>query len=235
MNPDSVALLARYGLNADGTTKEPEKGVATDTELETLVSLEQEYEAFRQVASSIQKVYRNYHLYTELDDLRSEVWTWWFGKGRKYVRRYIYAGEMGKLAKAVYSQAVNYAEKEKAARSGYRPEDNIVYSKQQIKDLIPLSIDIEAMAATTPVAQEGPKAHGNLAEGGNLLASVVDVRRAIEHLGVADQSFLKACDDYEYDWELLGQNYHIQADSADQKFDRIAARIAKFLSGETRS
>lgn len=234
MSTDAAALLARYGLDPDGNTLKAE-GDVTDLQLADLVTIEQEYEAFTRVAPSILKVYRNYHLYVESEDLRQEVWAWWFGKGRKYVRRYIYAGDWGKLGKAVYSQAVAFAEKEKAARSGYRPEDNIVYSKQQIKDLLPLAIDIEAMAATTPVAQEGPHAHGNLAEGGNLLASVVDVRRAIDALAFGDQQFLKAADQYEYDWELLGDNYRIQADSADQKFDRIAGRIAKFLSGETRA
>jgi hypothetical protein len=235
VNADSAALLARYGLNPDGTTRAAARGEATDAELEKLVTVEQELDAFRQVQNSVTRVYRNYHLYVEHDDLRQHVWSWWFGEGRKYARRYIYAGEMAKLGKAVYGQAVKYAEKEKAARSGYRPEDNIAYSKAQIKDLIPLAVDIEAMAETTPVAAEGPKAHGNLAEGGNLLASVVDVRRAIDALGGADQSFLQGCDSREYDWQRIGEAYHIQADSADQRFDRIAGRIAKFLSGETRS
>ena len=227
-------LLRRYGLDPEGNTL-PKGDGATDDELEKLVTLEQEYAAFARVTPSIGRVYRNYHLYVESDDLRQEVWSWWFGKGRKYVRRYIHAGDMAKLGKAVYSQAVNFAEKEKAARSGYRPEDNILYSKQQVKDLIPLAVDIEAMAGTTPVAQEGPRAHGNLAEGGDLLASVVDVRRGIDNLALGDRLFLQACDEYEYDWELLGQNYRIQADSADQKFDRIAGRITKYLSGQVRS
>lgn len=235
MSTDAAALLARYGLAPDGSTLASQSEDVTDAELEKLVTIEQEYAAFTAVTPSIMRVYRNYHLYVESEDLRSEVWVWWFGKGRKYVRRYIYAQDLGKLGKAVYSQAVAFAEKEKAARSGYRPEDNIVYSKQQIKDLIPLSIDIEAMAATTPVVQEGPHAKGNLAEGGNLLASVVDVRRGIDQLAFGDRDFLKAADQYEYDWELLGENYRIQADSADQKFDRIAGRIAKFLSGEARA
>jgi hypothetical protein len=227
----TAALLARYGLDTDGNPL-PRRTDLTDAELEQAVTIEQEYEAFRRVTPSILKVVRNYHQYVEADDVRNEVWAWWFDKGRRYVRRYIHAEEWGKLAKAVYSQAVNYAEKEKSARSGYRPEDNIVYSKQQVKDLLPLAIDIEAMAACTPVAQEGPHAKGNLAEGGNLLASVVDVRRGIEQLAYADRDFLKAADQFEYDWELLGQNYSIQGDSADQRFDRIAGRITKFLSGE---
>jgi hypothetical protein len=230
--PAAAALLARYGLDVNGDAL-PARDV-DDEELARTISLEQEYDAFRRITPSILKVARNYSHFVEQDDVRQTVWEWWFGKGRKYVRRYIHHEDWAKLAKAVYSQGVAFAEKEKAARSGYRPEDNIVYSKQQVKDLIPLAIDPDAMAATTPVVPEGPHAHGNLAEGGNLLASVVDVKRGVQALALADQSFLQACDQYEYDWELLGQNYSIQAESADQKFDRIAARIAKFLSGETR-
>jgi hypothetical protein len=225
-----ASILRRYGLDENGT--ELPKPELSDEEIAAHLTTQHHEIAWTRVRPAVVRVARIYADFVEVDDLAQEVALWWYGRGKKYVNRYIYREELAKLGKAVYKVAVEYAEKEKAARSGYRPEDNVVYSKQQIKDLIPLAIDIEAMANTTPVAPEGPHAKGNLAEGGNLLASVVDVRRGIEKLDPDQRRFLQMADDCEYDWELLGTTYEIQADSADQRFDRIAGRIAKFLSGE---
>lgn len=188
----------------------------------------EEYRDFVNVIAS--RVWQKYRDYVEFDDLQQEAAAWWYGKGQRHLPVYLADENLGRAAVSLWRVMAAYAAKEKAIQSGYQPRDQYRYSAAEVIDLIPIALDPDGLPESGH--REGPAAHGNLAEGGEVLAALVDVRRALNALPEADLHFLTLADDCSYDWEQVAARTGGVPDSGRRRYARIAERMARWLSNE---
>lgn len=74
---------------------------------------------------------------------------------------------------------------------GYDPNDQFYYGRTLVQELIPLAVDGPMPPAKGPT--DGPAPGGDPAEGGNTLAMILDVRRAMADLPFNDLARLYDC------------------------------------------
>jgi hypothetical protein len=184
------------------------------------------------VEPAVLDVWRRYRGDVDLDDLRQEAAVWWYGPGQKYVADYISEdAKHVRLRRSIWRWCARYAERERASRRGYNANDQQQYSAGMIASLLPVALDPDGIPDGGGV-HEGPKPHGNLAEGGDVLAMLVDVRRAIESLTYEDQTFLVLTEDLATDWDRVAANTGTLPDSTRRRHARIVERMARFLNNE---
>jgi hypothetical protein len=184
------------------------------------------------IEPTVGDVFRRYYNDVDLDDLRQEAAVWWYGPGQKYVRDYIEQDDKHvRLRRSIWRFVARYAEKERAQNRGYSPLDQVRYSPMQVLSLLPVALDPDGIPDGGGF-HEGPKAKGNLAEGGDVLAALMDVRRALAALDFDDQTFLVLCEDLAGDWERISANTGTLPDSVRRRHARIAERMARFLNND---
>jgi hypothetical protein len=179
-------------------------------------------------------VYRKHRDWVVWDDLQQEAAVWWYSdRAQRHLAAYLEDEPyFTRLRRSIWRFLSDYAAKEKAAQSGYHARDQYPYSPGEVLDLIPIAIDPDGLPAVGH--HEGPAPHGNLAEGGDTLAALIDVRRGIAALPEDDLHFLTLADDCSYDWERVATRLAdgVLADSHRRRHARIAERIARWLSNE---
>lgn len=178
-------------------------------------------------------VHGKYPDHTTNDDLKQEAYVWWYGKGQKYLADYLTDEHLTRLRRSLWRYMDEYARAEKAQSVGYLPRDQYPYHPREILDLLPMALDPDGLPLVGH-HEEGPSAKGNLAEGGDMLASLVDVRRALVSLTEDDLHFLTLVDDCQYDWDRVTARLAdgVLADSLRRRHARIAERMARWLSNQ---
>ncbi len=172
---------------------------------------------------------RGFSRYSQWDDVLQSVYLWWYGDGQQYAAQYTEAGEEGKLSKAIERVARRYCEGEKAAAVGYSVDDVHTYTRREVRYLLPLALDPDGGILSGVPVDGSPPSKGDPAEGGNLAASLADIRSALGELGGSDRSFA-------VDYVTLGEGdvvslYDILPASAEQRFGRILTKIVSRLGG----
>jgi hypothetical protein len=184
------------------------------------------------VEPTVRDVWRRYGEDVDLDDLRQEAALWWYGPGQQYLQDYLDQDEKHvRLRRSIWRWCARYAERERAAHRGYSPVDQVRYSPVAILQMLPIALDPDGLPDGGGF-REGPKPKGNLAEGGDVLAMLVDVRRAVHSLTFEDQAFLVLCEDLAGDWERVSANTGTLPDSVRRRHARIAERMARFLNND---
>lgn len=189
---------------------------------------------FTEVSGSvIDQVHRRFPAYVTRDDLQQEAAVWWYGKGQRYLDQYLAdepTGGLSAIRRSIYRVLVAYSEKERAYALGYDPRDQYRYSARTIIRLLPVAMDPEGVPESgTP---DGVKPHGNLAEGGDMLAQLIDVRRALEALPEDDLHFLTLTTDMRLDWNKVAEYTGTLPDSVRRRHARVAERMARWLARE---
>ena len=157
-----------------------------------------DWEAVDQIASAISyRVWSRYKQYTYFDanDVKQECLEWCLRRPDKLAEwldetqsKDDYKQSVKKLGKTLSRHADKYCRKQKALALGYELRDEFFYDTATLEELLP-----HVWTAVIPtVDSTGAKVSGgsNPAEGGNYLASIVDVRRAIQKLDPSDATIL---------------------------------------------
>lgn len=199
-------------------------GVAERPDIETWLPL---------IRRKCTEVAREYPGYVELEDLVQEVAVWWLTAKPEHLWDYIQDPDKMRLRRSVWRVADGYAKK---AKAWFGPEGRFVqarYSGRLVMDLMPVALDPDGLPDGGGVADGGPRAHGNLAEGGDVLASLVDVRLALERgLPDEDQLYLLQVQAARWNYDLLGQLQEVEPDTVRRRVARIAQRCANWLNNE---
>lgn len=181
----------------------------------------------------VHDVYRRFRDYVGLDDLMQEAACWWYGPAQKYLDRYLTEDDKHvRLRRSIWRACAKYAQAEKAVRVGYRPVDQVRYAAGEIVALLPIALDPDGLPE--PGHLEGPRPKGNLAEGGDVLAALVDIRRSVHALTEDDVRFLRLVEDCRSDWAAVAEALDgaVLADSVRRRHARIVERMARFLNNE---
>lgn len=183
------------------------------------------------VKPTVADVARRFADYVEAEDLMQEAALWWYGPGQQYLLEYLTADDnFVRLRRSIWRFVARYAQKEKAQKTGYEPEDQVVYRPDEIAALLPVAMDPEGLPAHGFPDESGIRTHNNKAEGGDVLAALVDVRRALSRLAEPDRHFLQLVEDLAQEWERIAAHTETQPDSARRRHARIIQRMARWLS-----
>lgn len=185
------------------------------------------------VEPAVGDVYRRYSGDVEFEDLTQEAAVWWYGTGQRYLQTYLDDdAKHVRLRRSLWRWCARYAERERAQRRGYNPADQAAYSAARVFSLLPVALDPDGLPDGGGM-KEGPRPKGNLAEGGDVLAMLVDVRRAVTALDFDDQTFLVLCEDLGQDWNRIAANSNTLPDSVRRRHTRITERMARWLNNDT--
>ena len=150
------------------------------------------------VARSIFSRYRNF---VEREDVVQECWSWYYSRAEHFnqllseestVQRVI---NEKRMAWQMKRHAERYARREKATRSGYKLTDEAFYDTVVIAQLLPHVIasvvDNTVLEQAQNLINDGqPKKQSAPAEGGNLLATLIDIKKAYLKLDIVDKDIL---------------------------------------------
>ena len=206
----------------------------TVTELDQTI-----YELAHSVANTI---YRRYKAYVERDDIKQEILAWSLGRNiylalelsevdtdkRKHNEQRI-AWQMRRVAE-------RYARKEKASKSGYQTSDEAYYESATVGQLLPFVIasvlDGTVLEQAQQMVQDGqPKGKSSPAEGGNLLAILIDIKKAYLMLEVEDQTLLRLRHHDSYTLQQIAQLLECATSTADRRCALSLRKLIDNLGG----
>jgi RNA polymerase sigma factor (sigma-70 family) len=153
------------------------------------------------VFSVARTIFSRYRNFVEREDVVQECWSWYYSRAEHFnqllseentVQRVI---NEKRMAWQMKRHAERYARREKATRSGYKLTDEAFYDTVVIAQLLPHVIasvvDNTVLEQAQNLINDGqPKKQSAPAEGGNLLATLIDIKKAYLKLDVVDKDIL---------------------------------------------
>ena len=153
------------------------------------------------VPSVAYTVYRRYKKYVDKDDIKQECLMWAMTR-IEYINFQLSEPNVEqrkhneqKVAWQMLRVAERYARKEKAAKSGYQTGDEAYYERATLGQLLPFVIasviDGTVLEQAQEMVKDGqPRGSSSPAEGGNLLAILIDIKKAYVKLEPQFQQLL---------------------------------------------
>ena len=132
--------------------------------------------------------------------------------------------------------AERYARKEKASKSGYQTNDEAYYESATLGQLLPFVIASIIDGTVLEQAQEmindgQPKGSSSPAEGGNLLANLIDIKRGYLQLEQDDQMLLRLRHHEGFTLQQIAQVLECATSTADRRCDKSLRRLQDNLGG----
>ena len=153
------------------------------------------------VPTVAQTIHNRYKSFVERDDVKQECLKWALTR-TDYLTEQLSEEDVKKrqhnehrIAWQMLRVAERYARREKATRSGYHTSDEAYYESATLAQLLPFVIASVLDGTVLEQAQEmirdgQPKGSSSPAEGGNLLAVLVDIKKAYLELDANSQQLL---------------------------------------------
>jgi DNA-directed RNA polymerase specialized sigma24 family protein len=132
--------------------------------------------------------------------------------------------------------AERYARKEKAAKSGYQTNDEAYYESATLGQLLPFVIASVIDGTVLEQAQEmirdgQPKGSSSPAEGGNLLANLIDIKKGFLKLDQEDQALLRMRHHESFTLQQIAQVLECAISTADRRCAQALRRLQDNLGG----
>jgi DNA-directed RNA polymerase specialized sigma24 family protein len=143
-----------------------------------------------------------------------------------------------RIAWQMKRHAERYARKEKAVRSGYKPGDEAFYDTFVIAQLLPhviaSVIDNTVLEQAQNLINDGqPKKQSAPAEGGNLLATLIDIKKAYLKLDVVDKDILIKRYHENNTLQELAVYLECATSTADRRCQNALRKLQNVLGGES--
>jgi RNA polymerase sigma factor (sigma-70 family) len=199
------------------------------------------YELVPSVANSI---YRRYRQWVERDDVIQECYAWAMNRAEHYatlledenpIQRVI---NEKRIAWQMRRHAERYSRKEKAKKSGYQVGDESFYDTVVLGQLLPHVIasvvDGTVLEQAQNLINDGqPRKPSAPAEGGNLLAILIDIKKAYLKLDVVDKDILIKRYHEGLTLEEMGEYLGCATSTADRRCTSSIRRLQNLLGGES--
>jgi DNA-directed RNA polymerase specialized sigma24 family protein len=143
-----------------------------------------------------------------------------------------------KLAWQMMRHAERYARKEKAVRSGYQPGDEAFYQSATLAKLLPFVIASVLDGTVLEPAQEmildgQPRGSSSPAEGGALLATLMDIKQKFIKLEPEDKQILTLRYHEQMTLEQIGVTLGYHRSTADRRCDHAMRALLDLLGGRS--
>jgi len=196
------------------------------------------------VPSVVTLVHRRYRKYVDRDDLTQEAYAWLMTRASYFNGLLEEESESIRLANQrrigwQMKRAIErYARKEKATRSGYQTNDESFYDVITIAQLLPYVIasvvnDTAIEQAQNLVNDGTPRKPSAPAEGGNLLATLIDIKKAYELLDEDEQKILRLRYHENYTLQQLSEVLECAISTADRRCGNALRKLLNFMGGES--
>ena len=194
------------------------------------------------VPSVANTIYRRYKNYVERDDIRQECIAWAMTRANDHTVDLMEADEHKRrhneqrIAWQMKRVAERYARKEKAVKSGYSTSDEVYYESFTLGQLLPFVIasvlDGTVLEQVQQMIQDGqPKGRSSPSEGGNLLASLIDIKKGYLKLEVEDQTILRLRHHENFTLQQVAQYLECATSTADRRCTQSLRKLQEILGG----
>jgi DNA-directed RNA polymerase specialized sigma24 family protein len=189
-------------------------------------------------------IYRRYKNYVERDDIKQECMAWAMTRAGYITEQLNEPNEERRkhneqrIAYQMRRVAERYARKEKASKSGYQTTDEAYYESVSIGRLLPFVIasviDGTVLEQVQQMVQDGqPKGKSSPAEGGNLLATLIDIKRGYLRLDVDEQKLLRLRHHESFTLQQIAQVMECAVSTADRRCDNAMRKLIEQLGGQS--
>jgi RNA polymerase sigma factor (sigma-70 family) len=189
-------------------------------------------------------IYRRYKNYVERDDIKQECMAWAMTRNAYITEQLNEPNEERRkhneqrIAYQMRRVAERYARKEKASKSGYQTTDEAYYESAGIGQLLPFVIasviDGTVLEQVQQMVQDGqPKGKSSPAEGGNLLATLIDIKRAYLRLDVDEQKLLRLRHHESFTLQQIAQVMECAVSTADRRCNNAMRKLIEQLGGQS--
>jgi RNA polymerase sigma factor (sigma-70 family) len=196
------------------------------------------------VPSVVVTIHRRFRTYTEKADLLQEAWAFTLSRGHQFNELLSDESEVQrkwnekKIAWQIRRHLERYARKEKAAKSGYHINDEAYYDTITIAQLLPFVIKAHvtdtALEQSQILVNDGtPRKPAAPAEGGNLLAMLVDIKKGYEGLDKFDQDILRLRYHENQTLQLISEYLECAISTVDRKCSQALRRLQNNIGGES--
>jgi len=196
------------------------------------------------VPSVVYTIHNKFKGWVEKEDLNQECYLWAIGRGEHF-NQLLDEPDLNKREQnqrriiwQMRRMAERFARKEKARKSGYKTSDEVFYDTTIIAQLIPFVIASIVEGYVLEQAQEmindgQPRKQSTPAEGGNLLAILIDIKRAYLKIGQEDKTILQMRYYDNHTLQQIAQYLECATSTADRRSNSALRRVQKLLGGET--
>jgi DNA-directed RNA polymerase specialized sigma24 family protein len=180
------------------------------------------------VPSVARTIHRRYKTHVEFDDIKQELMAWAMTRIADHTEDLMEIDENKRrhneqrIAWQMRRVAERYARKEKASKSGYQTNDEAYYDSPTLGQLLPFVIASILDGTVLEQAQEmindgQPKGSSSPAEGGNLLANLIDIKRGYLQLEQDDQMLLRLRHHERFTLQQIAQVLECATSTADRR------------------
>jgi RNA polymerase sigma factor (sigma-70 family) len=199
------------------------------------------YELAPSVAYAIHRRYRHW---VEKDDIAQECVAWAITRN-DYITEQMSVEDakqvehnVKRIAWQMKRVAERYARKEKANKSGYQLQDEAYYETLILGQLLPFVIasiiDGTVLEQAQEMIKDGqPRGSSSPAEGGNLLASLIDIKKCFLELDEKDRTVLRMRYHDNATLQQIAQYLECATSTADRRVTNSLRRLQEELGGET--
>jgi RNA polymerase sigma factor (sigma-70 family) len=196
------------------------------------------------VPSVVTTIHRRFRAYTERGDLLQEAWAFVLSRADHFNEVLSDENEVQrkwnekKVAWQIRRCLERYARKEKATKSGYQINDETYYDTVTIAQLLPFVIKSvisdTALEQSQILVNDGtPRKPSAPAEGGNLLAMLVDIKKAYEKLDKYDQDILRLRYHDNLTLQLISEYLECAISTVDRKCTQALRKLQNNIGGDS--
>ena len=196
------------------------------------------------IASVTNSIFRRYRQFVEREDIRQECYAWYFSRANHFnellseentVQRVI---NEKRMAWQMRRHAERYARREKANKSGYKIGDESFYDSVVLGQLLPHVIasivDNTVLEAAQNLINDGqPRKQAAPAEGGNLIAILIDIKKAYLKLDITDKDLLIKRYHENLTLQELAEYLGCAVSTADRRCANAIRKLQNLLGGES--
>lgn len=187
-------------------------------------------------------IYKQFKAFVERDDVKQECMQWAMARAA-YINEQLSEEDTEqrrhneqKIAWQMSRAAERYCRKEKAIKSGYQTTDEAYYQTAMLGQLLPFVIASVIDGTVLEQAQEmirdgQPKGSSSPAEGGNLLAMLLDIKKCYQQLEDEDKQILMLRYHENLTLERIGEVLGCHRSSADRRCTHAMRELNKKLGG----
>ena len=189
-------------------------------------------------------IHRRYRAWVERDDVHQECMAWALTRN-DYITEQMSVEDANqrkhneqRIAWQMRRVAERYARKEKALKSGYQTTDEAYYESAKLGQLLPFVIasvvDGTVLEQIQQMIQDGqPKGKSSPSEGGNLLATLIDIKRCYMKLDVQDQTLLRLRHFDNYTLQQIAGQLECAVSTADRRCNNSLRKLINLLGGQS--
>jgi RNA polymerase sigma factor (sigma-70 family) len=195
------------------------------------------------IPSVVYSIFRRYRTFTEKDDLTQEAWSWVSARVDKINKDLTPDEEEQsykekRIAWQMKRHLERYARKEKARKSGYNVQDEAYYDTVTIAQLLPYVIasivnDTALEQAQNLINDGQPRKPSAPAEGGNLLAILIDIKKCYLMLEQVEQEILRLRYHESHTLKQISERYECAISTAERRSTSALRKLQSHLGGQS--